>query len=178
VVKRQLAGPLSFAAILTSVFIASEDVSPIKFHLVSGQTVVKQQPNNPRHRNIKIDRGDPIVSIRLEITPELAYLTPALEVIVGISVLLKRDDLGKVAKQQRKCPSGSHYADSHIMLVEDKHITVQPGFELVSNHISYLDSATMSRLIVQRARRPTDASRIQAKYRSAIAASLALNQGT
>ena len=41
VVKRQLAGSLSFAAILTSAFIASEDVSPIKFHLVSGQTVVK-----------------------------------------------------------------------------------------------------------------------------------------
>ncbi|GAI87138.1 unnamed protein product, partial [marine sediment metagenome] len=77
------------------------------------------------------------MSVRLEITPELAHLTPALEVIVGISALLKRDDLGKVAKQQRKCPFGTHYADSHIMLVQDKHITVQPGFELVSNHISY-----------------------------------------
>ena len=63
------------------------------------------------------------MSVRLEIAPELAYPTPALEVIVGIFALLERDDLGKVAKQQRKSPPGSHYTDSHIMLVEDKHIT-------------------------------------------------------
>ncbi|GAH75472.1 unnamed protein product, partial [marine sediment metagenome] len=42
--------------------------------------------------------GYPVVSIRLEITPELAYVAPALEVVVGISVILERDDLCKVAK--------------------------------------------------------------------------------
>ncbi len=87
------------------------------------------------------------MSVRLEIAPELAYLTPALEVIVGIFALLEGDDLGKVAKEQRKSPSGSHYTDSHIMLVEDKHITVQAGFELVSHHISYLDPANCRALL-------------------------------
>ena len=41
VVKRQLAGWIAFAAILTFISIASKDVSAIKFHLVSRQTVVK-----------------------------------------------------------------------------------------------------------------------------------------
>ena len=41
VVKRQLAGWMAFAAILTFISIASEDVSAIKFDLVSRQTVVK-----------------------------------------------------------------------------------------------------------------------------------------
>ena len=41
VVKRQLAGGIAFAAILTFISIASEDISAIKFHLVSRQTVVK-----------------------------------------------------------------------------------------------------------------------------------------
>ena len=42
--------------------------------------------------------GDPVVSVRLKITPELAYVAPALEIIVGISVFLEGDDLGKLAK--------------------------------------------------------------------------------
>ena len=42
---------------------------------------------------------NPILKIRLEVTPELAHLTPALEIIVGISALLKRNDLRQVAKQ-------------------------------------------------------------------------------
>jgi hypothetical protein len=41
VVKRQLAGGIAFAAILTFISIASKDVSAIKFHFVSRQTVVK-----------------------------------------------------------------------------------------------------------------------------------------
>jgi hypothetical protein len=41
VVKGQFTGRISFAAILTSIFITSEDVSAIKFDLVSRQTVVK-----------------------------------------------------------------------------------------------------------------------------------------
>jgi hypothetical protein len=96
--------------------------------------------------------------------PELAYLTPALEVIVGIFALLKRDDLCKVAKEQRESPSGSDYSDGHIMLVEDKHITVQPGFELANHHISYLDSAAQSDA--------SEVSRTETPYHSAIAASL------
>ena len=48
---------------------------------------------------MKIDRGDPIVPVRLEVTPELAYLAPAFEVVVVVFVLLQRDDLGKLAKQ-------------------------------------------------------------------------------
>ncbi len=41
VVERQFAGWIAFATILTSVFVASEDVSSIEFDLVSRQTVVE-----------------------------------------------------------------------------------------------------------------------------------------
>ena len=47
---------------------------------------------------MEIYGGYPVVSIRLEITFELANLAPALEVIVGISSFFERDDFGKVAK--------------------------------------------------------------------------------
>ena len=41
VVERQLAGLMPLAAILTTISIASEDISAIKFHLASRQTVIK-----------------------------------------------------------------------------------------------------------------------------------------
>ena len=83
---------------------------------------------------MEIYGGDPIVSVRLEMTPELAYLAPALEIIVGISALLEGDNLGKLAKEQRKRPPGSYNTDGHIMLVKHKNIAVKTGFELAGNH--------------------------------------------
>ena len=77
------------AAILAVVFVAGEDVPAIEFDLVSRQTVVEQQPDDSRHGDMKIHSRYPIVSIRLEITPELANIAPALEIIIGISTLLE-----------------------------------------------------------------------------------------
>lgn len=74
------------------------------------------------------------MSVRLEIPFELAYLAPALEIVIGIPALLDRNDLSKFAKEQRKRPSGSYYADGHIVLVQDENITVEPGFVLRNNH--------------------------------------------
>ncbi len=82
------------------VLVAGEDVPAVELYLVSRQAVVEQQPDDTRHGDMEMYRRDPIVSVRLEITPQLAYLAPALEIIIGISALLERDDLGKVAEQQ------------------------------------------------------------------------------
>jgi len=117
VVEREFAGWELPAAVLTPVSIASKDVSAVKFYLVSRQTVVEQQPDNPGHGNMEIDGRYPVVAVRLKMAPKLADLAPALEIIVGISALFERNDLSKLTKQQRECPSGTHYADSHIMLV-------------------------------------------------------------
>jgi len=125
------------AAILAVVFVAGEDVPAIEFDLVSRQTVVEQQPDDSRHGDMEIHRRYPIVPIRLEITPELAYLAPALEIVVGISTLFERDDLGKVAEKQGKCSPGADYADRHIMLIKHKDITVQARLIFSSKHSSY-----------------------------------------
>jgi hypothetical protein len=138
VVERQFAGRETPAAILAVVFVAGEDVPSVEFDLVPGQPVVKKQPDYSRHGNIKIHGRDPIVPVRLESPPELAHLAPAMEIVVGISTLLERDDLGKVAKQQGKRTPGADYANRHIMLVEYKDVTVQTRLVFSSNHICYV----------------------------------------
>ena len=82
VVEGQFAGREAFAAILTSVFVTGEDITPVEFHLVPRQAVVKQQPDDSRHGDIEIHCRDPIVPVRLEIPPEMADLAPALEIII------------------------------------------------------------------------------------------------
>jgi len=77
------------AAILAVIFVAGEDVPAIEFDLVSGQPVVKEQPDDSRHGDMEIHGRYPIVPIRLEITPELANIAPALEIVVGISTLFE-----------------------------------------------------------------------------------------
>jgi len=91
------------------------------------------------------------VTIRLKTTPEFADFAPTFEIIVGIRSLFKRDDLCELAKQQRKGPSGTDYADSHIVLVEHKDITVQAGFMLGNNHnpkLPNLNFATIYNLCI------------------------------
>ena len=89
VVERQLAGREALAALLASVFVAGKDIPAIEFDFASGQAVVKQQPNDPRHGDVKVNRRDPVMPIRLEITPELTDLAPALEIVVGIPALFE-----------------------------------------------------------------------------------------
>jgi len=100
VVEREFAGREATATILAAIFVAGEDVSAVEFHIVLRQAVVKQQPNNPRHGDIEVDGGNPVVAIRLELPAELAHLAPALEIIIGVSAFLERDHLGKLAKQK------------------------------------------------------------------------------
>ena len=130
VVEGKLAGGETPAAILAGVSVASEDVPPIEFYLASRQAVVEEEADNAGDGDVEIYGRNPVLAIRLEITFELAYLAPVLEIVVCINTLLKRDYLSKLAKEQRECPPGTDYADSHIVLVQDKNITVQAGFKL------------------------------------------------
>jgi len=127
VVERQFAGWETFAAILAAVSVAGEDVPPIEFYLASRQTVVEQQADNPRDGDVEIYGRDPVAAVRLEVALEFAYIAPTLEIVVGVCALLERDDLGKLSKEQRERPFGADYADSHIVLVQDKNIAVQAG---------------------------------------------------
>jgi len=137
VVERQFAGREMLAAVLASVPVAGENITAVEFDLGSGQAVVEKQPDNPRHGHMEIDGGYPVVPVRLEIASELAYLAPALEIVVGILALFERDHLGKVSEQQRECPLDPYYPDRHVMLVQNKNITVQTGMIFSSNHNSH-----------------------------------------
>lgn len=83
---------------------------------------------------MKIDGGYPVVSVRLEMAFELAYFAPALEIIVGVGVLLYGDDLSELAEKQGKCAFGPYYADGHIVLVQHKNVAIQSGLHLTKNH--------------------------------------------
>jgi len=88
VVQRQLAGRIALAAILTPILVASKDIATIELHVGRRQAVIEQQPDNSRYGYIKINRGYPVVSVRLKTASELAHFAPALKVIVGILALL------------------------------------------------------------------------------------------
>jgi len=128
VVEGKLSGGETFAAILAGVFVAGEDVAAIEFYLAAGQAVVEEEADNAGDGDVEIYGGNPVAAIRLEIALEFADLAPGAEIVVGVYALLVRDDLGKLAKEQRKCPFGADNADSHIVLVQDKNITIQAGF--------------------------------------------------
>jgi len=137
VVQRQLTGREMLAAILAFVLITRENVTAVELDLGSRQAVVKEQPDNPRHGHVEIDRRDPVMPVRLKITPELAHLTPALEIVIRIFAFLERYHLGEVSKQQRKRPLDPYDPDSHVMLVQHKNITAQTGMIFSSNHSSH-----------------------------------------
>ena len=129
-VEGKLSGGETFATILAAVSVAGEDVPPIEFYLAAGQAVVEEEADNAGDGDVEIYGRNPVLAIRLEIAFEFTDLAPGLEIVVCISTLLKRDYFSKLAKEQRKCPSGADNADSHIVLVQDKDITVQAGFKL------------------------------------------------
>ena len=86
-------------AVLTVVAVPGEDVPAVELDGRSRQAVVEQQPDDPRHGDIKIDRRDPVV-VRLERFPHLAQLPPGLEIIVEVVAFFAGDDLGMVLKEQ------------------------------------------------------------------------------
>lgn len=82
VVQGKLARREAFAAILATVLVACEDVSPIELNFRPRQPVVEEQPNDPRHCDMKIHRRYPIVPVRLELPTKLTYLAPTLKIVI------------------------------------------------------------------------------------------------
>jgi hypothetical protein len=138
VVEGKLAGVVTFAAILAAVSVACEDVAAIEFYLAPWEAVIEQKTDNPRDGDVEIYGGNPVAAIRLEIAFEFADLAPGLEIVVGVCALLEGDYLGKLAKEQRKRASCADNADGHIVLVQDKNITIQARFIFRGNHKSPL----------------------------------------
>jgi hypothetical protein len=77
------------------------------------------------------------VPVRLESAPELADLAPVVEIVIGISALLERNNLGEIAEQQGKGTPDADYADRHVVPVEHKNVTVQTGLRFLRYHGSY-----------------------------------------
>ena len=55
-IQRQFGTGKTFTAILAVIVIASEQIAAVEFDRFVGDTVISQQPNHTRHRNMKIDR--------------------------------------------------------------------------------------------------------------------------
>jgi len=78
-----------FAAVLTVVPVACEDVSTVELDFGSGEPVVREQADDARHSDIEIHGCDPVVAVRFEASFEVAGLAPALEIIIAVSVVFE-----------------------------------------------------------------------------------------
>jgi len=133
---------VALAAVLAAVFVPCKNIPSVELDLVSRQAVIKQKPDNSWNRNMEIHRCHPVVPIGFEVAFEAAHIAPALEVVVRIISFLEGDNFGKLPKEQRKSPPCPDYADSHIVLVQNKNTAIKPGFKLGGNHYHQLpDSA-------------------------------------
>ncbi len=133
-------------AVLTVVAVPGENVSAVELDRRSRQAVVEQQPDDPRHGDIKIDRRDPVV-VRLERFPDLAQLPPGLEIIVEVAPFFAGDDLGMVLKEQRKRPAHTNHTQGHVVLVQDKHPAVKARNGLARYHNPSWRNCTPARSI-------------------------------
>ena len=132
---------MALAAVLAAVFVSCKNVPSVELDLVSWQAVIKQKPDNSGNRNMKIHRRYPIVPIGFEVAFEAAYIAPVLEVVVRIISFFEGDNFGKLTKQQRKSPPCPDYADSHIVLVQNKNSAIKPGIKLGGNHYHQLPNS-------------------------------------
>ncbi len=87
-VERKLICLVFLTAILTAVVVAGINISTVKFHFVSGQTVIRQQPNNSWNSDIKIHGRNPVIPVRLEVSTQLTYFAPRLEIVIRIAVVI------------------------------------------------------------------------------------------
>jgi len=134
VVEGQFVGGETPATILAGVFVAGEDVAAVKFYLASRQAVVEQQTYDAGDGDIEVYGGNPVASLRLEIAFEFADLAPGAEGVIGVGTLFKRNDLCKLAKEQGKGTPYADNADRHIVLVQDKNVTIQADFRFCRKH--------------------------------------------
>lgn len=68
----------------------------------------------------------PIELMRLEAVLMLADLSPTVEIIGKILVVLDMDDFRQVPVKQRESPLRASYANGHVIPVQDQHMTIQP----------------------------------------------------
>lgn len=118
VVQREFRHREAFAAVLAVILVPGEDVAAVEFHVAAGQAIVEKEANDPRHRDVKVHRGNPVVGVGLELVAGLADLDPALEIVVRVGVLLDGNHLGQIAAQKGKRPPNADNTDGHVVLVE------------------------------------------------------------
>ena len=97
-IKAEFVGSESPAAILAAVAVAGENVAPVELHSGLGEAIIRQEPDDPRHQDFKMDRADEIVLGLSKAGTSLGNLAPALEVIGLILTVVECDDLGQILK--------------------------------------------------------------------------------
>jgi len=84
VVQRQFTCGIALAAVLALVAVPGKNIATIELYVITRQTVIKQQTDNARSRNMKADRRYPVMPVGFETAPHAANLAPTVEVIVRI----------------------------------------------------------------------------------------------
>lgn len=117
-IQRQFGCGKFHPAILATAAVASKNITAIEFNRLSRKTIVKQKPNDTRHGDIEMHRGNPVVLVSLKGTFGLADLPPHVKIIVGIRSIIAGDDLGLFPAQQRKRTTRTDDTKRHIVLVQ------------------------------------------------------------
>lgn len=124
-IQRKFGRRISLAAVLASVSIPSENIPAVEFYRRSRKTIVHQESNDFRNRDIEMNRRNPVVFGRLKFLAIFADLTPCLEIIIAVGPPFTMNHFRQITKQQGNGSSGADDTQGHIVLVENKDSGIQ-----------------------------------------------------
>jgi poly(A) polymerase len=113
------------AAVLTAVAVAGKEITSVKLDGLTRQAVIKQQTNDPRHGDIEIDGGNPVVTGSFKGFLEGRQLPPGIEIVIAPGAVIAGNDFGQVTHHQRHCSPYADDAEGHIVLVKNKYLRIQ-----------------------------------------------------
>jgi hypothetical protein len=124
VIQAQLMRGIVPAAVLTRMFIPRQYVTPIKMQMLLRQAIEPQQPDHPRHLNLKSNRANPIFVGLFIIGAQFAYFLPGLEGIIGKLAFLQMNYFGHLAVQQAESTANIYNMHCHIKAIENQNTGV------------------------------------------------------
>src|SRR4051794_17772822 len=105
VIEAKLAGGELAATVLTAIAVTREDIAAIELHLLLGQPVISQKPDDPRYLDLEVDGTDEFVVRASKGRPGQRCFAPGREIERDILAVINRDDFRDLLEQEAEGPS-------------------------------------------------------------------------